>query len=124
VVRISIAESCMRCQSYCLVSTMLEQTTFFMEPLKYKTIGLRSGDRGGHGTGHLEQRPIQRPGHWLPVHSRTARLKCAEAPSCKSNVRRRVRNETLLNNRGKFLWTNRGYGGLISFPGNVQGSVR
>jgi hypothetical protein len=49
----------------------------FMETHKQKSIGLRSGDRGGHDTGSSGTRPIQRPAECLPNHSRTARLKYA-----------------------------------------------
>jgi hypothetical protein len=49
-----------------------------------KSMGLRSGERGGHATGPL--RPIYFPGKWSFRYWRAMRLKCGGAPSCMNHM--------------------------------------
>jgi hypothetical protein len=112
---ISFAAFCMRCRCCSLCQQCWFKPHFSWTPQEkvYKSVGLRSGDRGGHDTGSSGTRPIQRPAECLPNHSRTARLKCAAAASCKNHIRCRVRNETSSSSQGKYLRINCRYRGPV-----------
>ena len=78
--RIIAAASDTRATSSSGVSISVSYTKHFISPQIKKSIGVRSGEHGGHCTGPLL--PIQRLGKTLFRYSLTSRAKCAGAPSC------------------------------------------
>jgi hypothetical protein len=66
-----------------------------------KSIGRRSGDRGGHDTGVWYRDWSNIRVSTLPNHYRIATLKCAWAPSCRNCNICRVRNGTFSDNWGR-----------------------
>ena len=80
------------CCSFCHTDNQLfwsvyrvSYTKHLISPQIKKSIGVRSGERGGHCTGL--PLPIQRLGKTLLRYSLTSRAKCAGAPSCWNHNR-------------------------------------
>ena len=80
VSRIIAAASATLVTSSSAVSIGVSYTKHFISPQIKISIGVRSGERGGHCTG--PPLLIQRLGKTLFRYSLTSRAKCAGAPSC------------------------------------------
>ena len=85
VSRIIAAASATWATSSSVVSIGVSYTKHFISPQIKKSIGVRSGERGGHCTGIPF--PIQRLGKTLFRYSLTSRVKCAGALSCWNHNR-------------------------------------
>ena len=85
VLRIIAAASATREASSSGMSIGVSYTKHFISPQMKKSIGVRSGERGGYCTG--TPLPIQRLGKTLFRYSLTSRSKRAGAPSCWNHNR-------------------------------------
>ena len=85
VSRIIAAASTTRATSSSGVSIGVSYTKHFISPQVKKSIGVTSGERGGHCTG--PPLPIQWLGKILFRYSLTSTAKCAGAPSCWNHNR-------------------------------------